>query len=86
LNWISSTSFEKTHEDIYAKKHPDTGEWLVRMPQFQAWLDGTASGLLWCYGKREFYGPALSISLLRYYSWHWQIGACVRCSFMIYFH
>jgi len=29
LDWISTIPFEKIHEDIYGKKHPGTGDWLI---------------------------------------------------------
>jgi ankyrin repeat domain-containing protein 50 len=52
LNWISSIPFEQTHEDIYAKKHRGTGDWLLQTIQFREWFESTGSTLLWCYGKR----------------------------------
>jgi hypothetical protein len=53
LGWISVIPFEKIHEDIYAKKHPGTGDWLLRTPKFQEWFNSSESALLWCHGKRE---------------------------------
>jgi ankyrin repeat domain-containing protein 50 len=53
LNWISNIPFEKIHEDIYAKKHPDTGDWLIQTDQFQNWFNSPNSALLWCHGNRE---------------------------------
>ena len=51
LSWISQVDFEKSHEDIYATKHPGTGDWLLQTEQFQTWLDHSQSKLLWCHGK-----------------------------------
>jgi hypothetical protein len=42
------------HEDIYDKKHPGTGDWLLQRTDFLAWFDSPDSALLWCYGKRKF--------------------------------
>jgi hypothetical protein len=58
LRWISEIPFEKIHENIYAKKHPGTGDWLLQTPQFQDWFNNSGSALLWCYGKREYYDHA----------------------------
>jgi hypothetical protein len=55
LGWISNIPFEKIHEAMYAKKHPGTGDWLLRTSQFQDWFNNSGSALLWCYGKREYY-------------------------------
>lgn len=35
------------------EKDMDTGEWLLRQPNFERWHDATDSCVLWCYGKRE---------------------------------
>jgi hypothetical protein len=53
LGWISEIPFEKIHEDMFAKKHPGTGDWLLRTAKFQEWFDTSGSALLWCHGKRE---------------------------------
>jgi hypothetical protein len=53
LGWISQTDFEKSHEDIYAAKHPGTGDWLLQTDKFQTWVENPKSSLLWCYGKRK---------------------------------
>lgn len=55
LSWISNIPFEKIHEAMYTKKHPGTGDWLLRTSQFQDWFNNSGSALLWCYGKREYY-------------------------------
>jgi hypothetical protein len=53
LAWVSSIDFEKTHQDIFAKKHEQTCDWLTREPKYQQWVNGSASALLWCHGKRR---------------------------------
>jgi ankyrin repeat domain-containing protein 50 len=53
LNWISPHDHEEAHENIYVKKHPGTGDWLLRTKEFRAWIDSSTSALLWCHGKRE---------------------------------
>jgi len=53
LDWISKIDFEKSHDDIYAKKHEGTGDWLIQKQEFQTWFSSSKSSLLWCLGKRE---------------------------------
>jgi hypothetical protein len=53
LNWISPHDHEEAHDNIFSKKHPGTGDWLLQTKEFQAWIDSTTSSLLWCHGKRE---------------------------------
>lgn len=48
---ISSASHEARHQEIYAKKYPGTGNWLLETPQFVQWLDNPTSTLLWCHGN-----------------------------------
>jgi hypothetical protein len=55
LAWVSDIDFETVHQNIYAKKHDNTGDWLVMEPKYQQWLNSPASSLLWCHGKRKQY-------------------------------
>jgi hypothetical protein len=53
LNWVSPHDYEEAHDNIYAKKHAGTGEWLLQTDEFRTWDNSKASTLLWCYGKRK---------------------------------
>jgi hypothetical protein len=55
LNWISprEQDHEEAHDNIFAKKHPGTGDWLLRTKEFRNWVNSSTSSLLWCHGKRE---------------------------------
>lgn len=53
LSWVSNIGFEKTHQDIYAKKHEQTCGWLIKEPKYQEWFNSSISSLLWCHGKRK---------------------------------
>jgi hypothetical protein len=64
LGWISNFDFEKVHDAIYAKKHKDTGDWLLRKEEFQTWFGSPESSLLWCHGKRVL--PRASIMKYAY--------------------
>jgi len=55
LTWLSSIDFEKTHQDIFAKKHEKTCDWLIEEPKYEQWLTSPTSSLLWCHGKRKHY-------------------------------
>ncbi|KAG9202248.1 hypothetical protein G6514_004686, partial [Epicoccum nigrum] len=51
LKWVSDIDFEEVHQSIYARKHKDTGDWLIRELKFQEWMQSPHSSLLWCNGK-----------------------------------
>ncbi|KAF8248643.1 hypothetical protein K440DRAFT_642062 [Wilcoxina mikolae CBS 423.85] len=51
LLWLSELDFDKEHDTIFAKRHPDTGRWLVESPEFEDWIDAKQSSMLWCYGN-----------------------------------
>ena len=55
MHWISVLDFDDDHERISSRKHPGTGDWLIQHLDFQAWMNGSSSRLLWCYGKRKSY-------------------------------
>lgn len=55
LAWISQLDFETAHENIYAAKHPGTGDWLFQSQKFEAWIKKPTSSLLWCHGKRKLH-------------------------------
>jgi hypothetical protein len=61
LNWVSPHDHEEAHDNIYTKKHPGTGDWLLHTKEFQAWIDNSTSALLWCHGKRELNYKARSV-------------------------
>jgi hypothetical protein len=48
---------------VYAKKHKNTGDWLLQTKEFQAWFSSSNSSLLWCLGKCE-YNPRLYIMIV----------------------
>lgn len=52
LSWVSAIDFERVHQDIYAKKHEKTCDWLIEESKYREWFDSSASSLLWCHGKR----------------------------------
>ncbi|KAI1560042.1 Ankyrin repeat protein [Pyrenophora tritici-repentis] len=64
LAWVSSIDFEKTHQDIYAKKHEKTCGWLIIEPKYQQWFNSPASSLLWCHGKPGIGKSVLASSVI----------------------
>ncbi|KAF7510671.1 hypothetical protein GJ744_006037 [Endocarpon pusillum] len=51
LRWLSSYPFEDVQKTTYEKKHPGTGDWLLRQSEFEQWFTKQDSAILWCYGK-----------------------------------
>jgi hypothetical protein len=50
--WISPLNFKATQLDVFQKRAPNTGQWLLESPEFNSWLVG-GSETLWCPGIRE---------------------------------
>ncbi|ERF68561.1 hypothetical protein EPUS_04659 [Endocarpon pusillum Z07020] len=51
LRWLSNYPFEDVQKTTYEKKHPGTGDWLLRQSEFEQWFTKQDSAILWCYGK-----------------------------------
>ncbi|RYP31632.1 hypothetical protein DL767_005639 [Monosporascus sp. MG133] len=50
LDFVSPARLELKHRDISAMRHKNTGEWLIRREEFQAWLGEDSAPLLWGHG------------------------------------
>lgn len=55
LTWISNLSFQEEQTDILSKRHPGTGQWLLKQERFQDWRNGVHDqpSALWCPGMRK---------------------------------
>ena len=78
LEWLSAPDFEKRHLEVYSKKHPRTGGWLLDNEKFRSWLHGPKQGLLWVNGKRMYSQMdrrlgELRCLLLLSCSWGWEV-------------
>jgi hypothetical protein len=49
MQMISTTDFPAQQQDIISRRQEGTGQWLLRSPEFQTWLNGT-KGTLFCPG------------------------------------
>lgn len=67
MHWISNADFEGVHSLTY-RKDKCTGDWLIKGPEFGQWFFGN-TGLLWCYGTREYTSLYVSKSLADIPSW-----------------
>lgn len=53
LNWLYSEPFDKRHTEIKDRRRENTGEWLLKSPEFREWLKKNPnSPLLWGHGIR----------------------------------
>jgi predicted ATPase len=43
---LSSLSFREKQMDVFAKRHPGTGQWLLETEEFRQWLEGEGSSTL----------------------------------------
>ncbi|KAA8902670.1 ankyrin repeat-containing domain protein [Sphaerosporella brunnea] len=50
LQWLSEFNFDIEHDTVFAKRHLDTGNWLIESPMFEDWQTPSGSSILWCYG------------------------------------
>jgi predicted ATPase len=51
LIWLSAFEYQKSHNDVCARRLQDTGQWLLQKKEFQSWRDDQQSNnTLWCYG------------------------------------
>jgi hypothetical protein len=61
------------------KRQPNTGQWILDVPEFNAWArGGGSSNKLWCYGDRMC--RALDFLSTGVHSWCWEDRYCVRIS------
>lgn len=61
------------------KRQPNTGQWILDVPEFNAWArGGGSSNTLWCYGDRMC--RALDFLSTGVHSWCWEDRYCVRIS------
>lgn len=52
LSWVSRHDFEGDHDEIYSKRYPGTGRWLLEEKSFTDWLDDDDNTpLFWCHGQ-----------------------------------
>ncbi|KAF2785832.1 hypothetical protein K505DRAFT_330763, partial [Melanomma pulvis-pyrius CBS 109.77] len=66
LSWVSDIDFEEVHQTIYARKHKDTGDWLIKESKFHQWMQSPRSSLLWCNGKPGIGKSVLSSNVLEH--------------------
>lgn len=50
LNWLSKTDYIKHHADFGQMRTPGTGSWLLRHPEYTAWLQSSVSSTLLLHG------------------------------------
>lgn len=51
MNWLSSLSFQKTHDMIFDTTLDETGSWLLSHETYLSWKERSYGSLLWVYGK-----------------------------------
>ena len=53
FDWLSSLDFRPKQLDIFSRRSPSTGEWLLEDDKFQVWLQGEGPSCMWCSGIRK---------------------------------
>jgi hypothetical protein len=62
LKALEADDFEEFHTTTLAKRHSNTGAWLLEHSSYMDWLQADESKLLWCHGNGEL-PTAMSIVL-----------------------
>ena len=44
---------ELRYDDIVSKRHPGTGEWLLKGREFRHWMKHDRNSIFWCSGIRK---------------------------------
>jgi hypothetical protein len=64
LSSLKSLPFQDKHRDVKMRRMDGLGQWLLNMPKFEAWREGSAEkNMLWCYGA-----PGVGKTFLTYAS------------------
>jgi Cdc6-like AAA superfamily ATPase len=51
LNSLPTLPFEEKHRDLQLRRMPELGQWLLNMPKFKLWREGSLpKSTLWCHG------------------------------------
>jgi hypothetical protein len=53
LQSLSRLDFKAKQKDVFAKHQEGTGRWLLEAKEFQDWLNGPISSVLWRPGNRK---------------------------------
>lgn len=73
LSWVSTIEFEKIHQDVYAKKHEKTCDWLIKEPKYQEWFNSSTSSPCGAMENVSNTPSPTSYKMLTTNSWDWQI-------------
>lgn len=53
LEWIFTGPTGNKQQSVSQKRVEDSGEWFLKCPEFQNWVSGESSNLLYCPGKGQ---------------------------------
>lgn len=67
LDWLSPTDYGLEQSDLIARRHPNTGRWLLDSPEFQRWLE-TPNATMFCPGIPGAGKTILAASVVEYLS------------------
>lgn len=51
LKWFSPLEMNKSQIDTFAKRHGQSGNWMLRHQTFLDWIDRDSKRMLWCPGN-----------------------------------
>lgn len=77
LEWLSPLDLRAKQADIFGRRSPSTGDWLIENVEFINWVHAIGPSCFWCSGIREFCNNVDSQSAVWYTianrstSWSW---------------
>ena len=83
--WLSPVDFQSRQKDIYGKRIPETGLWILSRPEFQKWLNGKGR-LLWCPGAPGSGKTVIASTIINYVQRIIERGQLMGALAFIYFN
>lgn len=65
LKWLSSLDCHSKQREVFSRRQPGTGEWLLESPEFQNWFDGEEN-FLFCSGSPGVGKTVLTSAIVDY--------------------
>lgn len=79
LSKISDYDHTRVFLNSRDRRHPDTGNWMFKLPEYQDWKASTSSEVLWCHGIRMLHpSQTLHSTPILIYMWNWLYMASSR--------
>lgn len=86
LHWLDAFDFERKHKDLFKKRCPGTGTWLLDRPEFRHWYQDASSPMLWCHGVSGAGTSVLAATVIGEITKAFRTNKSVGLAFAYYLH